>query len=507
MAIIPAPQWKPDQPDITDDGTAVALNVLPRTASSYGPMPSLSIYSGALNGRCQGALGIADASGNTFAFAGTGSKLYQASAGSTSWADVSKGGGYSAAADGQWSSTFWTPNLVLMTDFSDAVQAFTIGSSTLFADLSSGAPKAKYLAVIRDFLFLFNIFDATDGARPTRAHWSAIGAPSSWPTAGTSAAAAVQSDFQDINLGDFGQGMGIVGGLGSADGAAFFERGIVRINYVGPPDIFGFYAVEGGRGCIAPGSIAQLGSFVIFLGPDDLYVFDGSTCTGLGAQQFAKTMFGLMDQSKLYRVSAAFDPINQIYFLAFPGPNAVAGNPNMILAYHWVLKRASLIDAAGDVELIFRSLSFGTTLEGLDTISSSIETLPFSLDSRAWTGGALLLSAFDSSHRLNYVNGPSLPATVDTSEAQLIKGRRAFVSSVRPLVDGGTPSVAVATRERQTDAKVYGAPVAMSAIGDCPQRASGRYHTARITMSGGATWQQIFGVDVEDDAVEDDGAR
>jgi hypothetical protein len=470
-------------------------------------MPSLAPYSGALNARCQGALGIADASGNTFAFAGTGTKLYKATAGSTAWADVSKVAGYSTAADGQWSSTFWTPNLVLMTNYTDAVQAYTIGSSALFADLAAGAPKAKFVAVIRDFVFLFNIVDSIDGVRPTRAHWSAVGAPSSWPTAGTTAAAAVQSDFQDINLGDFGQGMGIVGGLGSADGACFFERGIVRVNYVGPPDIFGFYAVEGGRGCIASGSIAQLGSFVIFLGPDDLYVFDGSTCTGLGAQQFAKTLFGLIDQSKLYRISAAFDPINQIYFMAFPGPNSVGGNPNMILAYHWVLKRASLIDAAGDVELIFRSLSFGLTLEGLDAISSSIETLPFSLDSRAYTGGALLLSAFDKNHMLNYFSGNSLPATLDTSEAQLIPNRRAFVSSVRPLVDGGTPSVAIATRERTIDARTFAAPVAINAVGECPQRSSGRYFTARITMAGGDTWSQLYGIDLPSDAVSDDGDR
>lgn len=507
MAIIPAAQWLPDQADLVDSGTSTARNILPRTDKSYGPMPSLSVFSGALNNRCQGAIGVSDAAGNSYTFAGDSTKLWLLQSGSTSWSDVSKVAQYTVASDQRVSFTFWTPNLVLATDFADAVQAYTIGTSALFADLSSGAPKAKYIAIIRDFPMLFNVFDATDGARPTRAHWGGIGAPGSWPVAGTAAAQAVQSDFQDINLGDFGQGVGIVGGLGSADGALFFERGIVRIDYMGAPVIFRFVAMEGGRGCSAPGSIAQLGAIVIFLGPDDLYAFDGATCQGLGTQQFCNFLFRDIDQSKMYRICAAFDPINQIYFLAYPSANNVNGNPNKILAYHWILKRATLIDALGDVELLFRSLSFGFTLEGLDAISSSLDALPFSLDSRAFTGGALQLSAFDSSHKLNYFTGTSLPATLDTSEAQLIPNRRAFVSTVRPLVDQGNPSVAVATRERQIDTKTFGAAVAINSVGESPQRASGRYHTARITLAAADPFQQIFGVDVPDDAVADDGDR
>jgi hypothetical protein len=80
-----------------------------------------------------------------------------------------------------------------------------------------------------------------------------------------------------------------------------------------------------------------------------------------------------------------------------------------------------------------------------------------------------------------------------------------MVNSVRPLTDGGTPSIAMLTRERQQDVQAVGTAVPMNVLGDCPQRASARYHTARVTMAAGDTWTEIAGVDVTD--VVDDGDR
>jgi len=488
-------------------GSSSVRNCLLRTANSYGPMSSLEPYTSGLLARCQGAVGLTDSSGNAFTFAGDATKLYQASAGSPAMVDVSKAAGYTTGAQERWSTTFFTPNRVMFTNFTDPIQSFVLGTSALFSDLSATAPKARYLTVIRDFVMALNTFDGVDGARPARAWWCAIGDPSNWPAVGTSAALAVQSDQQDINLGpDWGWGQGIVGGLGTADGAAFFERGIARINYVGSPSIFSFTAAEGARGTPAPGSIAQLGAIVIYLGDDDLYAFDGSNSTPLGAEKFAKTFFARVDQTHLYRIIAAFDPINKIYFLAYPGPGNNNGNCNEVIAYNWLLKDATLIDGLGDIEMIFRSLSFGLTLEQLDAFGT-IDTLPFSLDSRAWTGGKLLLCAFDGSHRLNYFTGPSLAATIDTSEEQLIEGRRAFVNACRVLIDGGTPSLSIGTRERQIDTPTFTAPVSPGITGEYPLRSSSRYHSARISTLAGDTSTNFSGLNISDDAVSEDGDR
>jgi hypothetical protein len=505
MSLVPIARWTPDQPDLVTPGADSVRNCLLRTAASYGPMASLEPYGSALVARAQGAIGVTDSAGNAFTFAGDATKLYKASSGSPTMADVSKAAGYTTGTQERWSTTFFTPNRVIFTNFTDPIQSYVLGSSALFADLSAGAPKARYGTTIRDFYMVLNTTDGVDGARPTRAWWSGIGDPSSFPAVGSSAALAVQSDQQDINLGpDWGWGQGIVGGLGTADGAAFFERGIARINYVGAPAIFSFTAAEGARGTPAPGSIAQLGAVVIYLGEDDLYAFDGSNSTPLGAEKFTKTFFARVDQSFLYRITAAFDPINKIYFMAYPGPGNIGGNCNECIAYNWLLKDGTLIDGLGDIEIIFRSLSFGLTFEQLDPFGT-IDTLPFSLDARAWTGGKLLLCAFDGAHKLNYFNGPSLAATIDTSEAQLVPNRRAFVNAVRPLIDGGTITVAIGTRELQTTPPTFGAAVALNRLGEACVRSSARYHRARIFTQAGDSWTNMSGVDVPDDAVADEG--
>jgi hypothetical protein len=126
-----------------------------------------------------------------------------------------------------------------------------------------------------------NTTDGTFGPQPQRVWWPAIDDPTNWPTPGTSAAAAVQSDYQDL-VGDAGWVQGIVGNLGTADGAVFQERAVIRMQYVGPPAIFAFSTAEGVRGTPAPGSLVQVGNLVYYLGEDGFYVFDGSQSMPIG---------------------------------------------------------------------------------------------------------------------------------------------------------------------------------------------------------------------------------
>ncbi|HZS83826.1 MAG TPA: hypothetical protein VFA50_13205 [Stellaceae bacterium] len=490
---VPVAEYTPDQPDFANPGSGFVHNCLPRTAQSYGPMPSLAAYSGPLAARCQGAFAAQDASGNVNAFAGDATKLYALAAGATSWTDVSKAGGYATAADQRWSAAQFGSRII-MTNFADPIQSFIMGSSTAFADLAAAAPHARYLAVVRDWVVAANTFDGVNGNQPQRVWWPAIDDPTNWPTPGTSAAAAVQSDFQDL-VGDAGWVQGIVGNLGAADGAIFQERAIVRMNYVGPPAIFAFTTAEGARGTPAPGSIAQLGATVYYLGEDGFYAFDGSASRPIGANKIDKTVFADLDPSYFHRISAAIDPVNKLCFWAYPGVGNSGGNPNRLLAYNWSLDRFTLSDLS--CELILRSLSFGASLDGLDATGFTLETLPFSLDSRAWAGGRVMLSAFDTTHQLNYFTGPNLAATVDTGEAELFPGRRGLVRNLRPIVDGGVPAVALGTRDRVLDPVAFGAAVAVDALGNAPQRASARYHRARLTLPAGAAFTHISGVEID----------
>ena len=84
-------------------------------------------------------------------------------------------------------------------------------------------------------------------------------------------------------------------------------------------------------------------------------------------------------------------------------------------------------------------------------------------------------------------------ATVDTGEIQHYPGFRAHVSSVRPIVDGGTTvTVQVGSRNLQTDSVSFGSAVSANSSGECPVRVDARYHRYRINTSG--TFNFIQGV-------------
>ena len=256
MVFLPVGPYMPDQPDYKNPGSNVCTNLVPLTKITggngqprvtYGPMPSLSIYSSnTLDGPALGAYAVTDPDGDVFIFAGDGTKLYKLAVGVTTFADASKAGGYTTAADQKWNATLFGTK-VIFTNFTDPIQSFELGVSSLFADLSESAPKARFVGVVKDFFVTANTNDPTDGAQPQRVWWSAVDDATNFPTPGSVTAAQLQSDYQDL-VGDAGWIQGLVGQLGTSDGAIFQERAIVRMNYIGPPAIFDFRAAEGVRG-------------------------------------------------------------------------------------------------------------------------------------------------------------------------------------------------------------------------------------------------------------------
>lgn len=486
--------WLPDQADFLNEGSPNCRNVYPRTVKSYGPVASPVPYSGALDARCQGAVAYLDNLGNVNLFAGTKTKLWRLVAGSVNWTDVSKVGGYNCSDTAEWQFNYFN-GTVIANNYSDPIQKFTIASDAAFSDLSATAPKARYAAVVANFLMTAGTFDATDQDQPQRAWWSGANDATSWPTPGTNAAAQVQSSFNTL-LGDNGFITGVVGDLGNADGAIFMERGVFRVIYAGPPNIFSFPRAEGVVGCVAPGSIVTYGNVAYYLGPDGWRSFDGGSGQPIGEGKFDKTFYADLDQTNITRIVGTIDAINKLLIWAYPGQGNVNGNPNRLLLYSPTLQRASIVDMT--CETIARMLSVGYTLDQLYTVLGySLDNLPAPLDSRVWTGGSLLLGTFDTNHKLNYLTGQNLAPTVDTSEQQPFPGRRWFCKGVRPLVDGGAPSVAVGRRETLQSAVQFTSAAPINGLGTCKVRTSGRYGRARITLPAGSTFSHILGVEIE----------
>jgi hypothetical protein len=301
----------------------------------------------------------------------------------------------------------------------------------------------------------------------------------------------VQSDFNQMPEG--GSVQAITGAVGGADGAVFMDSSIWRVQYEGPPTVFGFYQVDKSRGTPATNSVVNIGSNAFFLSDDGFYMFDGTNSVPIGANKVDKTFYADLDQAYFYRVVGAADPINKLVIWAYPGSGHIGGNPNRLIMYNWALGRWSYSDGI-TCETIYKDLTSGTTLEGLDALGYTLDTLPISLDSRSWTGGRLVLSAFDTSHRLCRFAGSNLAATLETGEFNG-SGTRAFVNGFRPIVDGGTITGSIKYRDLPTASLTETTDNSVDADGAIHHRISARYARAQVNIAAGGTWTHAQGIE------------
>lgn len=478
--LIPIGEWLPDLPPLGNPGALEAKNVQPR-AQSYAPFRALQAYSGALGGRALGYFTARSLAGVTTVFAGTATKLYALTGSSTSWSDVSRTVGGAYAADEHWTFNQFG-DYVTAWNGVDAPQVYQLGVSSNFAALGGSPPVARYACNARDQVMI----GAVAAANQTVA-WCGTNSLTTWGYN-----ASLQSDSQELPGG--GPIMALVGRL---DPHIWCQTSIYTAIFSGPPYFWNFNQVETERGTLFPKSVVGFGTLSFGLCADGFFVFDGTAARPIGQDKINKWFFDRFDQGYPDRINAAVDPIAQCIAWAFPGPGHSTGDPNMILFHHWPTGRW----AWAEVTLEFLAQggqTFGFTLEQLDSISASIETLPFSLDSRVWTSqGSPILSAITTAHKLAFFNGDTLEATVDTSEAQLIAGRRAFVSKLRPIVDGSDCSIQVMaiTRNRQQDAVEEGTAVSVNDNGYAPMRSNARYHRGRIIVAAGGDWNHIHAIE------------
>lgn len=478
-------EWLPDQPELSNPGAISAMNVIP-SINSYRPMPGLTAQTNALTTRCLGAFAARDASGTTYFYAGDASALYEAL--NNTFTDESKGGGYSTAAGDVWEFAQFEQNIVA-TNFTDPVQTIAIGGggAGAFADLitSTNKPKAKHIATIGNFLVLGNTSDVTDGHIPHRVWWSGFGDQTDFDPDATT-----QSDYEDNADGGWVQK--VVGGV--EYGVIFQERSIVRMAYVGSPVIFDFFPVDRERGTPIPTSIAAHGRVIFYISEEGFQAFDGSISHPIGVNKVDRTFWNQFDIANRERVSAAVDPVNKVVAWSFPGAGSTGGNPNKIFMYNWADRRWSETEV--DTEIIVRAFTQGYTLDGLDAISTNIDTgFTESFDSDAWKGGRLRFAAFDTAHKLAYFIGSNLEAEIDTGEKQLFRGGHTLVNSLRPIVDGGTVTCQIGGRDRIVDSVSFDTAASLNSVGECSVRNESRYHRARVIIAAGGTWNHAQGVE------------
>lgn len=477
--IIPIAEWLPDAAPLGMKGAVQITNAIPGT-NSYKAFPSHVPLTSALDNDPTGAIDVRDKSGNVYQFAGDTSKLYELS--STTWGDVSKVGGYSTGTGERWEFVKWK-NQVLATNFSDSMQTIELGAAA-FSDLTT-AFRARHIATIGDHVVTASTFDGTDGDKPDRVRWSAFNDETDWTVSPTTGA-----DFRDL------KGEPIQRIFGGEYGVIFTNQSTYRMDYVGTPTFFTIDETLPGVGLLGPGAAARIGSTVFaWTTQGFVAVQDGTGYLPIGAGKVDLWAFADLDDSYLERISAVSDPIGGRVFWAFPGSGNSAGTPNKILCYDKNFQKWSLIEQ--EVSILWAAGGVGFTLEQLDSFSSSVDDLAASLDSSQWKGdGQVLLAAFDTDKKHGFFSGNPMQGVIDTREVQINEFGRTMLSSFRPLVDGGSVTALVCSRNTLTDDVSYGPVLTPTSTGRFTTRSNARYH--RIRLIADDDWSDILGVQIDD---------
>ena len=460
-------EWTPDLAGVAEN-LSVAKNVVP-SVLGYNPFPTAVNYSSSASENLNNVF-AGKFSGTTSVFAGGATKLFKFDGSTLALNNVSKAGNYSAI--NKWNFTQFGDTIIAANNV-NKLQSFTLGSSTLFGDLSADAPVAEYVTVVRDFVVAANL---DSGTNSNKVQWSNINDETNWVAGSTS-----QSDYQIISDGGNIHGM-----TGGEVGLIFLDRAIVRMSYIGSPLFFQFDTISRGVGCIEGNSVVQYGSMTYFLGIDGFYSCDGSTITPIGTQKVDQWFYSTVNQSQLGQMSSTIDPIRKIVVWKFIDNFA----QNILLIYNWQVQKWSYCTT--DVDYVASSASAGMTLEGLD-LYGTIDTLTTSLDDSLWAGGKFLFAGARTDKIVTFTGSNSI---AELTTGDIGSEATSVVTLARPVVDNGSGSVAIASRMLLNEVPQLGSYTSADTENRVSLRSAGKYHRLSVKPTGDR-WSNAIGVDID----------
>jgi hypothetical protein len=372
------------------------------------------------------------------------------------------------------------------------------------------APIAHNCKVIGDFLFLGGILPGQAGWTNLDRYcvlWSAINDITTF-VIGTNLC-----DFQ--RFPDQGPVQGVAGS--EVAGYVVQDRGIRTLQFL-PGDInfiFTFARVVKERGSISEFGFDTNADVLYFLAEDGFYALAGTQLMPIGFEKVNEFFLANSDIGGRGMV-LCFTALKPYVVWAF---SSTASATSLLLydrfiLYNWANQRwatGTITDSNGNLG----AQSWATlSTPGLDLDTDDASDPPATppppygdvdadstspdLDSFKYLGGRPTMCGVNTLGQLCALNGPNLLATLETAEAHLVPGQRAFVSEVYPLVDGAHCTVTPGVRERLGDPVAWGTPwanaVPIEITGAASVTTSARLHRFRVIVPFAEVWQNAQGV-------------
>ncbi len=250
-------------------------------------------------------------------FASTGTNIYEASGGA--WLDRSRAGLYTGA---QRQRFCVFGNNVLSTNRAEVIGQATSGGS--FVDIA-GAPKAAIIVSVNGFVMAFDTNDGAYGDRPDGWWGSGIRDQTAWtPSAATQAANGRLLESPGRILAAAALGNDVV---------AYKASSMYLGRYVGGSLIWQWQRIPGDIGCSGAESVVTIDSKQFFIGPSDLFVYDGTVPTSLQAP-IREWFFQNLNQTYRSNIIGAVDIPRSLVYWYYPSINSTGGALDMVLTYN-----------------------------------------------------------------------------------------------------------------------------------------------------------------------------
>jgi len=477
MSFIPAAEYRPDIAVLNGAYSDEIRNALP-AEGAYIPMPSFKPFSAPLPGAVLGCFAVRGMDGGTTVFAGTATNLYRLNPTDFSWDNVSAAvAHYNANEQARWSFALFG-KYVLAVNKNDPPQVFELGKSVQFRLLGGNPPRAGLVKIWGDFVCLMGLPD-----HPNRVFWSGLNNAECW-TPGEN-----NCDYQDFADGGFVQGSNE-----ATNPLIFMQSAIYAGSFIPGSDIiFSFRKLHDKRGAISSRSIACCGSQSFFADSGGFYQIDADgALTAIGFEKVDRTIFTRLNAASISEICGLADPFYARIYWAMDYSGS--GVFDELLVYDWRLQKWSVIGVNGPAVLpIYQA---GQTLEGLDKIAARLEDLPFSLDSKAWQGGAPILGMFSNDNRLGAFSGPPMAAVMTSGELGSPAGDMQRLTALYPHIDCTDFELFIGARGRLGSPRRWSGGYAPSfATGRCHFRSRARFHKFRLQVREGADWHHMSGFD------------
>ena len=385
-----SPDLDPNTPGVITDCT----QLVPSDKGMASAPSPVDPGSDVLVADCRGAAVLQNTAGTRRTIAGTQSKLYELSG--TSWADVSTGT-YTGSSENRWSFAQFG-DVALASNDIVALQSSTSGT---FATIA-GSPKARMIVAAKDFVLAFDTNDAGFGDSPDRWWCSAYQDASSW---------TINASVQATSGRLIGSGGAITAAIRFGQQVIAFKRSDMFVgSYVGPPPVWQWDQVPGDVGCIGPEAVCDIGGRIVFVGDDDIWLYDGTRPTPI-ASALRQWFFNDSSATYRYRTIVTHDKQNSRVWFFYPSAASTTGQPDSAIVWH--RRNGRWGRANRTIEAAFQYVTPGLTWDTLNTLSSTWDALPdIPWDSQSWQAGGRALAVFDTTHDIKTLSGVGADSTV-----------------------------------------------------------------------------------------------